>query len=290
MTEQTLVEETEEAPEETETSLPEGPDAPSEEAPYGWMIDPVTKEKRPRKRAGRRSRAAAVPSGRTPPIEELQGLGSVSEGSEDVAPGTPPKRKGRRRAAMKAQAPLPPFRAGLIAKGVNKQYRRAGRIIRMWNYQIGSAVIAAATVRPKDDDDQDEDDLTVGEAWENLAKTNPRVRRWLLRLVSGGIMGDLFQAHLPILLAVLMAEGVQRRLPLAQLLAAFVDDGQDQEHDGGQDVMGGMGAMMGGLGPDDMAQMMQMVQQTMNGVAMNLGRDQGVPRVPVGLEHPADQG
>ena len=125
-----------------------------EEAPYGYMTDPVTGERRPKKRPGRRSKTAKPPTGNSPTLEELQALGTLSEASEDTAPGAPPK--GKRKASMKAE-PLPPFRAGVIAKGMNGLYRRAGRLVRIWDYDIGSAIIATTRA-------DDEDDVTVGDA------------------------------------------------------------------------------------------------------------------------------
>lgn len=258
----------------TPTDLPE--DAPSEDAPYGWMTDPATGEQRPKKRPGRRSKAVRIPSGKTPSLTELQGLGTLSESSEDTAPGTPPKPT---RAQIKAARPrpeLPPFRAGVIAKAVNRQYKRAGRIVRMWHYDIGSAIIASATVRPADPDDIEADaDLTVGEAWENLAKTNPRIRLFLHRFIVTSDLGALFQAHLPILLAIVMVDGIRQRIPLLDMASAFLsDDPQDiEQQDPGMEGMGG-------LGPQDMAQMMAMAQGLMGQMAAQVPRPAGSPRMP----------
>jgi len=271
---------------EEPVSLPAGeteepPEA--EEAPFGWMKDPDTGEMRPRKRPGRRSKNVAAPAGKTPSIMELQALGSLPEASEDAAPGAPPK--GRRKAALKTES-LPPFRAGVIAKGVNKLYRRAGRIVRMFDYDIGTAIIATTRVDP-DADPEDQEDTTVGEAWENLAKTNPRVRAFLLKFMAGGAWTGLATAHLPILLAVMLKDGIRERIPLLDLAAAFLTDEPD---DGGQEVPSGLSQMMGGINPDDMAQMMQMAQGLMGQMANGVPRASNVPRMPDGpREHPAGQ-
>jgi hypothetical protein len=266
--------------ETVEEVVPDVPDGPpvepgesSEEAPFGWMKDPVTGERRPRKRPGKRPKAAQPPTGPQPTLEQLQGLGTLSEGTEDVAPGAPRKRRGRTR-TTKAAPELPPFRAGVIAKGVNRLYRRAGRVARLLNRDIGTAIIATTkAAKPSEDDEDDQDDhLTVGEAWEALAKTNPRIRMWLLRFIAGGAMSDLFEAHLPILLAVFMVDGIRQRLPLAGLAEAFLTD-NDEDEDGTSPLA----QMMGGINPQDMAQMMNMAQQFMGQAAANVPRAPSTP-------------
>jgi len=252
---------------------PAGP-PPAEEAPYGWMTDPDTGKRRPKKRPGRRSKTAQVPTGSTPSLEELQALGSLSEASEDTAPGMPPK--GKRRPAMKTET-LPPFRAGVIAKGMNKLYRKAGRILRLFDRDVGTAVIASATKQP---DDEDDEDTTVGEAWEALAKQNPRIRAFLLKLMVGGARSALWEAHLPILMALAMKDSIRRRIPFLQLTEVLLtEDGQDGQD--GAAGASGLSQMMGGIGPEDMAQMMSMAQGLMGQMAVNVPRAPGMPREPV---------
>lgn len=248
-------------------------DGPSDEvhAPYGWMTDPTTGERRPKKRPGRRSKTYAVPGGKTPSVEELQALGALSEGSEDTAPGALPKGRARRR-AMKAEAPAPPFRAGVIAKGMNGLYRKAGRILRMLDRDIGTAVIATTQA-------EDDDDTTVGEAWEELARTNPRIRAFLMRLMVGGAWSSLVQAHLPIVLAIAMKDGIRQRIPFMGLAEVLLTD--EPEGPAAGAVPSGLAGMMGGIGPEDMAQIMDLAQQMMGQAAANVPRAQGVPRGPV---------
>lgn len=258
---------------EQPVSLPDpDPDAPSEEAPYGWMTDPATGTRRPKKRPGRRSKGVRLPAGKSPSMEELQALGSLPETSEDTAPGAPAK--GRRKPAMKAE--LPPFRAGVIAKGVNRLYRRAGRIIRLFDYEIGTAVIACTRADP---DDEDGEDTTVGEAWENLAKTNPRIRAFLLRFIQGGAWSGVFTAHVPIFMAIAMKDGIRERIPLLQLADALLVE--EPEEAGGEQMPSGLSQMMGGINPDDMAQMMAMAQGMMGQMAAGVPRAPNMPRGPV---------
>lgn len=245
-----------------------------EEAPYGWMTDPVTGDRRPKKRPGRRSKTAKVPVGPSPAIEQLQALGSLPDDAEDTAPGAPPK--GRKKPAMRTEA-LPPFRAGVIAKGMNKLYRKAGRIVRIWDYELGGAIIASATRAADDDDD---DDTTVGEAWEAVAKSNPRIRAFLLKLMVGGAWSALFTAHLPIFMAIAMKESVRSRIPFLQLAETLLTD-EPEGGAGGGAVPSGLAQMMGGINPDDMAQMMAMAQGLMGQMAADVPRAPNVPREPV---------
>lgn len=243
----------------------------SDEAPFGWMIDPKTGERRPRKRQGRpkmATEAPVAPVGKSPGLEELQARGALPEPGEDTAPGT---HRGRRAKSHRPAEPLPPFRAGVISKGVNRLYRRAGRLIRMWDTDIGTAVIACTV---KSDDDDADDDTTVGEAWENLAKGNPRVRAFLLKLLEGGAVTALFVAHLPILMAIVMKDGIRERLPFMQLADAFLGD--DEQSGEPSDIS----HTTGGINPGDMAQMMQMAQGLMGDMAANVNRGPGTPREP----------
>src|SRR6266566_2795428 len=76
-------------------------DEPTEDAPYGYTVDRITGERRPKKRAGRRSKSDLSSSGDTPTMEDLKGR-PIKRG-EDVAPSTPKRegiRGGRRKASV----------------------------------------------------------------------------------------------------------------------------------------------------------------------------------------------
>lgn len=270
---------------------------PPEEAPYGWMTDPETGLRRPKKRPGRRSKTATPPVGNSPSLEELQALGTLSEASEDTAPGAPPK--GKKKPAMKAET-LPPFRAGVISKGVNGLYRKAGRLAKMFDPDLGNAIIAITRA-------DDEDDVTVGDAWEEVAKTNPRIRAFLMKLMARGAMAELFRVHLPIFLVIMMKPAVQKRLPILKLADVLLtDDEPDPDGEGYEPQPSGLAQMMGGINPEDMAQMMAMAQGMMGQFAGGVPRPANGPREPVashpgdvpatfygpvnGMEHPTDQG
>jgi hypothetical protein len=254
---------TEPGPPETEQEQ-ERPYTPAEglppEAPYGYTIDRKTGERRPRKRAGRGVRVVKVE-------EPAQTGAPKAEREPDRVPGRvrpeEPKRKTRERAPRPEPEPLPVFRAGPIAKGVNRLYRKGGKILKVWDAELGQALIEC-TRKDIDPDtgEPDPEDTTVGEAWEEIAKVNPRIRRVLLKLIEGGAWGALFMAHAPILLAILTKESVLRRLPLARLLAAFASDDEDER---GQGAEPGMGDLLASMTPEDMAQAMAMASRFMPG-------------------------
>lgn len=264
------------APEQPPAATDTQPDpmAPDENAPHGYMIDPDTKERRPKLRPGRTRPAAApkVPKGVTPSLDELKAMKDAAgpaKAREDVAPQPPKKagKAGQALAKMTAESDKP-FRAGPIAKGVNKLYKRAGKIISLADREIGGAVILCT-------EKDDEDDTTVGEAWEELARVNPRIRGFLERLIQGGAWTSLFYAHLPIFMAILMKDSIRARLPLANLIMAFVDNDDDDQD--GEDGPGPMGGLMGDLQPGDMAQMMAMAQQMMGNLGMQMPRQPDAP-------------
>jgi hypothetical protein len=210
--------------------------APSEEAPFGWMNDPLTGERRPKKRPGRvRKVASTAPAESSDAVTDVSPEISEQRAPIDRVPDRSPsagRRKGRggRRGSRSGDVPrvevprgtvdAPPFRAGTIAKGMNKLYRRVGKLVKMADPMIGQAFI---DITVKDD----EDDTTVGEAWEELAKVNPRIRAALLKLMTGSGWGTLLACHLPVLMAVGIRTGFLERLPLGGLMQAFGPDEDD---------------------------------------------------------------
>lgn len=254
------------------TQAQEAAYAEAPEAPYGYTRDAATGEMRPKKSPGRPRKP--------PSLDELKAEKETEAAGEPVIEGRvvgdrPPETpRGRKKGAGdpkpdKPVNPVPQFREGQIEKGINKMYRRAGRIVRVMDAEIGAAIIEAARK-------ESDDDLTVGSAWEEIARHNPRIRAFLLMMMRGGAWGGLFWAHAPIFLAVLMKPAVQARLPFGAMMAAFMsgDDeggGQDAEEDGDGPRPGG-----GGLTPADMSQMMGMAQafaqQMMNGRGMSTAR------------------
>jgi len=252
------------------------------EAPYGWTTDPDG-TRRPKKTAGRPRKS--------PPLEELKAQRAAAAAEDSGPAGSPePERppSGKRRRSKtaaagpdKPEAPVPQFREGQIAKGVNRLYRRAGRIVRAFDPEIGAALIEITRKDILDDGAPDPEDVTVGEAWEEIARTNPRIRRWLLKIIAGGAWGQLVMVHAPVLLAVLMKDAVRKRLPLSKLLAAFFSDDDDQGDAVGSPDAGspgnGPGPLVGGLSPEDLQQLAGIADQMM-GQMTGKRRPGGTPR------------
>lgn len=182
--------------------------SPEERAAIGAQLAAARRAKA----EARQSAAAAPDPGQAQPIDRS---------APDREPGKGKPRRGRRGRPpsdpdAKPEA-IPPFKAGPIAKGMNRLYAKAGRLVRMVHPMFGEAIIA--TTRKESDDDE-----TVGEAWEALAQVNPVWRGRLLKICTGGAYGRLVMAHAPILLALLMLEPVARRIPFAGALGVVLDD------------------------------------------------------------------
>ena len=205
---------------ETEPENPIPKTAP--ETPADWVKDRTTGEYRPRKRRGRRAG--------TPPPAEHEPINRT----EDEAPDS--KSRGKRQAAV------PRWKAGVIAKGMEKFYRRTGRIVKAMDRDLGIAIIESAE--------------ECGEAWDDVARTNPRIRAFLLKMITGGSWAALFWAHAPIFMALLMKDAIRKRIPFGR----FLESALEPDDDGTNDIS----EMLGGMGPEDMQQMMNVGMQMIN--------------------------
>ena len=200
-----------------------GSDFADGEAPYGWMRDRKTGTLRPKKRPGRPN----MPPG----PEELAAAPPV-EREPDRPPDT--SKRPAARAATVPAAPMP--RGGVIAAGVDKLYRRAGKLLRALDHDIGQALIECTRVELLE-----EGELTVGQAWEQVAKTNPRIRAFLLKAIAGGAWGDLVMAHAPLGIALVMKPAVQRWVPWGRIVESMAEPDEDTP-DGEGGLPGGMTA------------------------------------------------
>ena len=229
------------------------------DAPYGWTRDPDTGQMRPKKRPGR--------PGKPPAAEELAQKDPVTR-AEDRRPKS-------RDQQPKTDADYPPMpRGGVIASGVNRLYRRAGKIVRAMDYDIGTAIIECTR---KDEDD----DLTVGEAWENLCKANPRIRAFILKVIAGGAWGELVMAHAPIMLAIAMKPAIMRLIPFRRLVESLAEPDDDSPDGdlggltaGDVDQAAGMAEQLAeqavrkmglNVSPEEMAEARRMAEQAMAG-------------------------
>lgn len=225
------------------------PLAPDDNAPWGYTVDRKTGERRAKKTMGRPQKGAVPDSsfsmGESPDLEFHKAAQKNKE--EDVAPGALPKKRVKK---DKPEAAVIPYRAGVIAKGMNKMYAQAGKIVRAMDPDIGEAIISCTRK-------ESEDDITVGEAWDELARTNPRVRAFLMKMMQGNAWRQLFWAHLPILLAVVMKENIRKHLPFQKVVNSVLEP--DEETGAPSDIS----AMLGNLTPDDVEQMMPLVNSMM---------------------------
>ena len=243
-----------------------GPQADSE-APYGYTTDKDGTQ-RPKKAPGRPRK--------TPSLEDLKAAKEAdpAPGAEQPPGDRPPSplkgRRGRRLNVVRDAKPLPPvpqkYRAeGSIAKGVNGLYRQVGKVVRAFDADIGQALIDITRA-------EDPEDLTVGDAWEAYARTHPRVRAFLIRLLAGSASAELFRAHLPLLAAIVMKEAIRERIPLGRLFMAFADD--DDPGEAGQDAPGPP-AGFSGLSEADIAGAMAFAQSMMERAQDGTGRAPG---------------
>jgi hypothetical protein len=158
-----------------------------------------------------------------------------------------------------AAGDVPMPKGGVLAAGINKLYRRAGKVIRAFDPELGAAVIAC-TYRDAGDD---ADELTVGEGWENLCRTNPRVRRWWMRAIAGGAVGDLFMAHAPIGIAFMMKPMVRKLIPLDRLISSMAEPDDDTPE--------GEGELPGGMTEADFGAMQALAEQQARRMAAKMG-------------------
>lgn len=247
------------------TAAPDG-----DAAPFGMTRDRETGEMRPKKTPGRpRS---------SPSIEELKA--AKDQAAADGAPASPradraPGKPGRGSRSKIKPHPLsddggrldvPQHRPGIITKGVNRLYRRAGKIVKAMDRDIGIAVIASTENTAEDGEPDD----SVGAAWDELARTNPRIRVFLLRMIAGGAWGQLMLAHAPIAMAIVMKDGIRKHIPFMKLIEALAADDDEGAVDGVPVPPGGLGGLLAGMRPEDMQQMANMAQRMMGQTAAGM--------------------
>jgi hypothetical protein len=156
-------------------------------------------------------------------------------------------------------------RGGVIAKGMDSLYRQVGKVLRIIGAEAEGAAVIACTRR-----DPDEPDLpTTGEAWEQLARNNPRIRAFLLRLIQGNDWQTLLLAHLPIGMALMTHDWVRRYIPMQR--AAEVMFEPDEDGNTPMDLL-----------PEDVEDMQAMAQQQAERMASRMG-----VKVPEGVARAA---
>jgi hypothetical protein len=210
---------------------------------------------------------------KTPPLEELRGDGdgqgdivAPETGGGDLPPSPPPadrapdegKRTYRKRQPKVSRETAPPYKAGLITGAVNRIYRQAGKIVRAMDSDIGTAIIESArnTAEPGEPDD------SVGAAWDELARTNPRVRAFLMKAITGTALMQLVIAHAPIGMAIVMKPAVMKHIPFQKLVTSMAEPDEDSKP--------GEGGLPGGMTAADVQQMQELAAQQMRRMGMQV--------------------
>jgi hypothetical protein len=251
-------------------------------APFGYKADGT-----PKKAAGRPRRS--------PSVDELKaavdGVRDAADADFGVpAPVEPEVQPDRApdeaaRPARKDKKPvsretIPPYRGGVIASGVNRLYRRAGKIVRAMDHDIGTAIIESA----RNTADPGEPDDSVGAAWDELAKTNPRVRKFLLKCLAGGAWGQLVMAHAPIVMAIVMKPAILKFIPFSALVSSMAEPDEDTKP--------GEGALPGGMTAPDVNAMadLAMAQVRKMGLPVNAETEAAMQAFAAGMGNgqPAD--
>jgi len=145
---------------------------------------------------------------------------------------------------------------GVIASQVNRFYRNIGKAVRGMDHDIGTAIIACTRA-------EEEGDVTVGEAWENLCKVNPRIRRFVMSALSRGAWGELVMAHAPVGAALFMKPWVQRMIPFGKIAESVAEPDEETPE--------GEGGLPGGMTAGDLGQMRQTAAEQARRVAERMG-------------------
>lgn len=219
--------------------------APEDTEPkYGWTTDPVTGERRPKKTAGRPRKP--------PPIEDLKAAKAAEDpaegarGAQGVAGDRAPSPGKRKKTTPAGDAAVPQHRPGIITKGMNKRYRQLGKMVRGIDRDIGQALITMA----ENTSDEPDEDTSVGACWDDVARTNPRVRKFCLAVVQGGAMGALVMAHSPLFLAIALKFVSKDPGFFGKMIVSMAEPDEDTPE--------GEGGLPFGMTAADVAQMMEM--------------------------------
>jgi hypothetical protein len=134
----------------------------------------------------------------TPIVDLASAGGPVSNDEKDK----PPKRgvgrpkgslSGARTTGPKKQTPLPPWKDGVIASWATNLYTTAGRMVAAFDPNYGTVLQGIAE--------------PAGQAWENLAKNSPQMRRVFHHLMTTTKLSELIMAHIPLFILVLHKHG-----------------------------------------------------------------------------------
>jgi hypothetical protein len=238
----------------------ESGDTAASEAPYGYKDDGT-----PKKAAGRPRRSPSVDELKAPPEEPAREAGAEG-GAGDRPPSAPPadrapdegKRRRHRATRDVSRETVPAYKPGFVTAGVNRLYRRAGKIVRAMDHDIGTAILESA----RNTADPGEPDDSVGAAWDELCKTNPRIRKFVMRCLAGGAWGQLVMAHAPIAMAIIMKPAIIKHIPFHALIASLAEPDED--------TPAGEGGLPGGMTAADAGQMADLAARQMQAMGFNV--------------------
>jgi hypothetical protein len=223
------------------------------EAPYGWTTD-ADGNRRPKKTAGRPRKS--------PSADELKAgaeTRAAEQPGESPAEDRAPARPGRGRkrlpagAAAEDGAVVPQHRPGVITKGMNKRYRQLGKLIRPLDKDTGQALIGMT----ENTSEEPDEDTSVGACWDELARVNPRVRKFCLAVIQGGAYGALVMAHAPLGVAVALKFVSANPGFIGRLILSMSEPDEDTPE--------GEGGLPFGMTAEDAAQMMKMAEKLIPG-------------------------
>lgn len=123
--------------------------------------------------------------------------------ASDKPPGRP------RKSEPKAPAPVITYTNGMFRAPITALYEQAGGLISYVAYPVGVTTQQQAA--------------ECGNAWDELAKSNPAVRKWLHSMTRTGAWGKLFAAHLPIFMTALMTFSPSFRDRMGTVVADSID-------------------------------------------------------------------
>src|SRR3546814_416887 len=124
----------------------------------------------------------------------------------------------RKEKKAKVRRPTPPMPRKGLAGPLTNMDTGLGMTVSMIDKQCGMAIVESA-----------ED---CAQAWEDLAKTNPKVRRALLMLLETSDVTKIVIAHAPIMMAVMVHHMPLVREQQMRLIEVFANTGGNDEEEG----------------------------------------------------------
>lgn len=124
-----------------------------------------------------------------------------------------------RRRSETTPAPVIPYSKGMFKAPITSLYDQAGQLLCYVVYPIGQATRQQAE--------------SCGSAWDEVAQSNPTVRRWLGGMTKTGAWGKLIAAHAPILLATVFVFGPES---FRERMAGTMADSMEQMTEGNPGV------------------------------------------------------